>query len=58
VHLDVIASEGESRVLDNMRRKAVQAKQMFEEIIRQMNNAQKIERVNKNNKKMEMPSWL
>ena len=58
VHLDVIASEGESRVLDNMRRKAVQAKQMFEEIIRQMNNAQKIERVNKNNKKMEIPSWL
>jgi hypothetical protein len=31
---------------------------MFEEIIRQMNNAQKIERINKNNKKMEIPSWL
>lgn len=58
VQLDVIASEGEARVLDNMRRKSVQAKQMFEEIIRQMNNAQKIERTNKKTKKVEVPSWL
>jgi len=58
VKLDVIASEGESRVLENMRRKEDQAEIMFASLVRHMNEALKIERKNKMTNKMEVPSWL
>jgi hypothetical protein len=58
VRLDVIATEGESMVLANMRRKAGQAAQMFDAMIREMNNSTRIDRVNDYTNKMEIPSWL
>lgn len=58
VHNDVIATEGEVRVLQNMRRKAKQADLMFGYLVEEMNNAEKVERVNEFTKEMELPSWL
>jgi hypothetical protein len=58
VTLDVIATEGELRVLGNMRRKAEKADLMFQALVREMNNSERVERINEYTKKMEAPSWL
>jgi hypothetical protein len=54
----VIATEGEVRVLANMRRKAKQADMMFEHLVREMNRAERIERTNQFTNKLELPKWL
>jgi hypothetical protein len=58
VQLDVVATEGEIRVLGNMRRKADRANIMFESLIREMNHAKRVERVDEYQKGMEVPKWL
>jgi SNF2 family DNA or RNA helicase len=58
VTLDVVATEGEERVLGNMRRKADQASKMFEVLVREMNQAVKIERANVYTEKVKVPTWL
>jgi len=58
VTLDVVATIGESRVRENMRRKARKAEVMFEEMIKNMGQAQRIERVNNHHERVEVPSWL
>ena len=58
VQLDVIATVGERRVIENMRRKAVQAAAMFSELVRFMNEAKAVKRTNNNVTKEEMPRWL
>ena len=58
VQLDVIATEGESRVLENMRAKAAKAAQMFEMLITHMNNATQIQKVNEYTNEMRVPQWL
>lgn len=58
VKLDVIATEGEARVLGNLRRKSEKASRMFESLILQMNDAESQTRDDLYTKKMESPSWL
>jgi hypothetical protein len=58
VHLDVIATEGEARVLTNMRSKAERASAMFEELVAQMNNATTIKRTNLYTTTPALPQWL
>jgi hypothetical protein len=58
VRLDVVATEGESRVLANMRRKADQAEMMFAKLVEHMNKAIKIERENKMTKEVQLPRWI
>lgn len=58
VQLDVIATEGEERVLANMRNKGRKADEMFARMIAEMNNATTIERENRLTRAMEMPAWL
>ena len=58
VTVDTIATEGEVRVLANMRRKADQATKMFAALVKEMNNADRIERNNIYTKKATSPSWL
>ncbi len=58
VDLDVIATEGELRVLGNMRRKAEKADKMFSALVAEMNSATRIERVNTHTKETKVPSWL
>ena len=58
VRLDVVATEGEARVLGNMRRKSEQAAGMFDNLVRFMNEAVTAERVNKYVYSTEVPGWL
>lgn len=58
VQLDVVATEGEARVLGNMRRKAERADRMFAMIVEQMNSATKIDRKDDYTNKLEVPTWL
>jgi hypothetical protein len=58
VIVDVIATDGEARVLTNMRSKAERASAMFEELVAQMNNATKIERSNLYTTTPALPKWL
>lgn len=57
VTLDVIATEGEVRVLGNMRRKAEKATNMFEMFVKEMRQAERVERENIYTKEMELPTW-
>lgn len=57
VTVDIIASEGESRVRDNMARKAAQADKMFSELVLHMNNALHMKRETKTIK-TTLPSWI
>lgn len=58
VTVDIVATEGERRVMDNMRRKAEQAQRMFEILVKEMNNSETIKTANEYTKKEEVPSWL
>lgn len=58
VRLDVVATDGESRVLANMRRKAKQASNMFSMLVSEMQESTRIERINVYTNKTEVPSWL
>jgi hypothetical protein len=58
VRLDVIATAGETRVLENMRNKGRKASEMFKRMIAEMNRSTKIERKNIYTKKQELPKWL
>jgi hypothetical protein len=58
VDLDVIATDGEVRVLANMRRKAKQASVMFDELIKHMRDATHIRVEDRYIKPVEVPLWL
>lgn len=58
VTVDVIATDGEVRVLANMMRKAGQADAMFRILVEEMRRAVKVERGNVATIKQELPSWL
>lgn len=58
VQLDVVATEGEIRVLGNMRRKADKADQMFRCLVREMNNASRIVQEDSYHNQTEVPAWL
>jgi superfamily II DNA or RNA helicase len=58
VNVDIIATIGEARVMENMQRKAAQAKIMFEMLVKEMNNAETVKLKNTYTKKEEVPAWL
>lgn len=58
VRLDVVASEGEERVMANMRAKAKRANVMFKNLVMEMNQSTRIVREDKATKEMRSPSWL
>ena len=58
VQVDVIATEGEARVLGNMRAKARRVDLMFEELVQQMNSALRVERPNEYTITPKVPQWL
>jgi SNF2 family DNA or RNA helicase len=58
VHVDVVATEGEVRVVSNMRSKAEKADNMFEQLVAQMNHATTINRTNSYNNTTVIPQWL
>lgn len=58
VEIDVITTEGGSRVLANLQRKADQADQMFTELVAHMNDARAIDPHTNYSNPMEVPSWI
>lgn len=58
VQLDVIATEGEARVLANMRAKADRASHMFEQLVAEMNRASVIKKANDYTLIPQVPQWL
>lgn len=58
VRVDVIHTEGEAKVLENLQRKARQAESMFGNLVAEMNNAMGVRMNRTADKTMEVPSWL
>jgi hypothetical protein len=58
VTADMVATEGEIRVLGNMRAKGKKADAMFTAMVRHMNHAIRIERENHYTNRVEVPAWL
>lgn len=58
VEVHIIVSEGEERVLENLRRKSLAADAMFKSLVELMNDSLEIERSNGFHGKIEVPSWL
>jgi hypothetical protein len=58
VTVDIVSSEGERGVLDNLNRKAAQAEDMFANMVALMNNELHIDRSTNFTKEQEIPTWL
>lgn len=57
VHVDVVMTEGERRIMQNLRRKADQAEAMFGNLISEMNSAMAVSTAKIFDKAMELPAW-
>lgn len=57
VHVDVVMTEGERRIMQNLRRKAEQAEAMFANLISEMNSAMAVNTAKRFDKAMELPAW-
>ena len=58
VTVDIVSTEGEANVAENMKRKAAMAARMFEELVKHMNASLRIERAIYQEVPAEVPSWL
>ena len=58
VKVDIVHTEGQRKIIENMNRKAEQARAMFENLVAEMGNAMHIQKINDHTNKMEVPSWL
>lgn len=58
VKVDIVMTEGERKVMENLTRKAGKAETMFANLVAEMNNAAGIVRKNHYTDKMEVPAWL
>jgi len=58
VLIDVVTTEGGKAVLENLQRKAKQADEMFDALMRHMTDAIRIDNDNKFTQPMEVPTWL
>lgn len=57
VTVDIVLTEGERKIMDNLRRKQVAATAMFESLVAEMNNAMSINTAKDFSKQMEVPAW-
>lgn len=58
VHVDVVATEGELGVLQNLQRKNEDAERMFEALVGKMNSGIDLRHLTQFKEKTEVPSWL
>ena len=58
VVVDIVMTEGERKVMDNLQRKAKAAEQMFTNLVAEMNDSISIQRENRFIKNLEVPTWL
>lgn len=58
VTLDVVTTEGECRVIGNLRHKAEKADRMFSVLVEEMRSAERIEMKDEYTNRMTVPRWL
>lgn len=58
VAVDIILTEGERRVMENLQRKSEAAGMMFTRLVEEMNNSLAIRKINNFTEAQEVPSWL
>lgn len=58
VTVDIILTEGETRVMENLQRKAEQASDMFDRLVAEMNNSLGITTTYEYPQRTEIPAWL
>lgn len=58
VIVDTVMTEGERKIIENRKRKASQAKAMFDNLISEMNNALGVMMARQSPTNIEVPSWL
>lgn len=58
VTVDIISTDGETRVRDSMMRKSAAADAMFAELVGHMRDSMRIDAERTDTKKQEVPSWL
>ena len=58
VTVDVVLTEGERRIMENLTRKARAAESMFSNLVNEMGQATGINRINPYTKKERLPQWL
>jgi hypothetical protein len=58
VNVDIVYTEGEAGVRDNMHRKSQSADVMFSELVKHMNNATRVARTRPGSTSIEVPTWL
>ena len=58
VTVDVVLTEGERRIMENLTRKAHAAESMFSNLVNEMGQASGINRINPYTKKERIPQWL
>jgi SNF2 family DNA or RNA helicase len=58
VKVDLILTEGERRVMENLSRKSSGADRMFQQLVECMNNSLSIKKSNDFSNTLEVPTWL
>jgi hypothetical protein len=58
VTVDIILTEGERRIMENLQRKRHQAERMFSSLVAEMSNSLSIERASYQSTFIEIPQWL
>lgn len=58
VQVDIVMTEGERRVMENLQRKSAAAVSMFDNLVTEMNHALAIQRIDNAVNHQEVPSWL
>lgn len=58
VTVDLIYTDGDANMIKNLKRKQFQAKEMFENLVKQMNNSLNVKRNKDYINNMEVPKWL
>lgn len=58
VKIDIVATQGEAGILENLKMKQEKADKMFAALVREMNNEMKKESIDNHKEKMEVPQWL
>jgi len=58
VIVDIVLTEGEKKIMNNLQRKNVAAAKMFDNLVNEMNNSISFKKINRFTKKEKIPSWL
>lgn len=58
VNVDAIFTQGDENMIKNINRKQQQAIEMFDNLVKEMNNSIAINNIKKYDKKMEVPEWV